>query len=133
MMYSTILSLICTVWIFLVPCAARVIVSDTDIEGEDLQISLAAIFRADLNAAEARSTPVDSALRQLNVHEKALPSRARAVERRANEPRETQPATHAGVAARQLVIEYEYCVPCAIGNKRSMHSRRALNRGIEKH
>jgi len=26
---------------------------------------------------------------------------ARAVERRANEPRETQPATHAGVAARQ--------------------------------
>ncbi|KAG1823950.1 uncharacterized protein BJ212DRAFT_1296466 [Suillus subaureus] len=97
MMYSNILSLICTVWMLLIPCAARVIVRDT--------------VRAVLNAAEARSTPVDSALRQLNVHEKASPSRVRAVDRRANEPRETftgniwQPTTRAGVAARQSVVE----------------------------
>jgi len=47
MMYPSILSLICTVWILLIPCAARVIVRDTgqypDIEGDNLRISLAAI------------------------------------------------------------------------------------------
>lgn len=63
MMYSNILSLICIVWILLIPCAARVIVRDTgqccvlaqmninnpynelapDIEGEDLRISFAAV------------------------------------------------------------------------------------------
>ncbi|KAG1844825.1 hypothetical protein DFJ58DRAFT_801978 [Suillus subalutaceus] len=116
MMYSSILSLICTAWILLIPCAASVIVSDTVASG-----ALWAPYihdkivpnkvRAVLNAAEARSTPVDSALRQLNVHEKASPSRARAVDRRANEPRETfagniwQPTTHAGVAARQPVVK----------------------------
>lgn len=67
--------------------------------------------RAVLNVAEARSTPVDSALRQLNVHEKASPSRARAVDRRANEPRQTlggslwKHTIHESVASRQPVIK----------------------------
>ncbi|KAG2096104.1 uncharacterized protein F5147DRAFT_778469 [Suillus discolor] len=97
MMYSNILSLICTVWILLIPCAALVIVRDT--------------VRAVLNAAEARSTPADSALWQLNVHEKALPSRARAIDHRANEPQQTfagglrQPTIHEGVASWQPVIK----------------------------
>ncbi|KAG2051461.1 hypothetical protein BDR06DRAFT_1022677 [Suillus hirtellus] len=151
MMYPNILSLICILWILLVPCAARVIVRDTgqyclmaqmntdnlyneltpDIEGDDLRISLAAIcercnssarnvfganrprqdLRAVLNAAEARSTPANSALWQLNVHEKALPSRARAINHRANEPHQTsagdlrQPTIQEGVASWQPVIK----------------------------
>lgn len=32
-----------------------------------------------------------------------------------------------------VVTEHESRVHCAIGNKRSIHSRKALNRGIEKH
>lgn len=113
MMYPSILSLICTVWILLIPCAARVIVKDTgqysfmaqmntdnlynelapDIEGDDLRISLAAIcercnssvrnvfganrprqdrVRAVLNAAEARSTPANSALWQLSLKQATI-------------------------------------------------------------
>lgn len=116
MMYSSILSLICTVWIFLVPCAARVIVRDTVVSGA---LWAPAVHdeiiphkvRAVLNAAEARSTPANSALWQKSVHEKVSPSRARAVDRRANEPQQTfvsdvrQSTIHESADSRQPVIK----------------------------
>ncbi|KAG2362643.1 hypothetical protein BDR07DRAFT_1014394 [Suillus spraguei] len=117
MMYSNILSLICIVWILLIPCAARVIVRDTEAVSGALWAPnihdkiVPNKVRAILDAAEARSTPVDSALWQLDVHEKALPSRARAVDSRASEPRKTfagsllRPTNHAGMAARKPVIK----------------------------
>ncbi|KAG1893847.1 uncharacterized protein F5891DRAFT_985480 [Suillus fuscotomentosus] len=120
MMYPSILSLICTVWILLIPCAARVIVKDTgqysfmaQMNTDNLYNELAPDIevRAVLNAAEARSTPANSALWQLNVHEKALPSRARAINHRANEPQQTsagdlrQPTIQEGVASWQPVIK----------------------------
>ncbi|KAG2130830.1 uncharacterized protein EDB93DRAFT_1179088 [Suillus bovinus] len=133
MMYSGILSLICTVWVLLVPCAARVIVRDT--EGEDLWLSLAAAcercdsgaksamvpivhdkaipneVRVVLYAAETQSTSIDIALRQLNDHEKTSPDRARAIDHRANKPRQIlggnlrQPTIHEGVASWQPAIK----------------------------
>ncbi|KAG2032105.1 hypothetical protein BDR03DRAFT_61219 [Suillus americanus] len=117
MMYPSILSLICTLWILLIPCAASVIVRDTEAVSGALWAPnihdkiVPDKVRAVLNAAEARSTPVDSASRQLDVHKKALPSRARTADRMANEPQETfagslrQPTTRAGVAARQPVVK----------------------------
>ncbi|KAG1744165.1 uncharacterized protein EDB91DRAFT_213246 [Suillus paluster] len=61
-------------------------------------------------APEARSTPVDKALWESNLHEKSSPSRARAVDRRENGPQETpvsgllwEGAVHEALAARQPV------------------------------
>lgn len=117
MMYSSILSLICTVWILLVPCAARVIVRDTEAVSGALWAPtvhdriIPNKVRAVLNAAEARSTPANSALWQLSVHEKVSPSRARAVDRRASEPQQTfvsgvrQPTIHESADSRQPVVE----------------------------
>ncbi|KAG1796259.1 uncharacterized protein HD556DRAFT_1307013 [Suillus plorans] len=86
MMYSNILSLICTIWILLIPCAARVIVRDTgqycfmaqmntgnlynelapDIEGDDL-------LQLDVNVAIA----VSGTYSVLTVHDKIVANRGK--------------------------------------------------------
>ncbi|KAG0700284.1 hypothetical protein DFH29DRAFT_932999 [Suillus ampliporus] len=121
MMYSNILSLICTVSILLISCAARVVVRDTapdmvvsgalwapSIHDKIIPSKVRAVGR---EVAEAQITPAKGALWEPNAHEKVLPSPGRAVDGRANIPRETpisgllwQGAVHEELAARQPAV-----------------------------